>query len=57
MAQLAQRQAVGLTAGVRFQAGENFSFLNSVHTVSEAHPASYPIGPGEYFLEGKATGA
>jgi hypothetical protein len=42
--------------GVRFPVGaENFSRLH-VHTGSEAHPASYPMGTGGSYPGGKAAG-
>jgi hypothetical protein len=43
---------------VRFPAGfGNFSLRHSVHTVSGANPASYPMGTGGSFPGGKAAGA
>jgi hypothetical protein len=37
--------------------GNDFSLLNSVHTGSGTHPASYAMGIGSSFLQGKTTGA
>jgi hypothetical protein len=46
----------GWMTGVRFPTGErDFSLLHSVQTGSGAHPASYPMGTGGYFPEGKAA--
>jgi hypothetical protein len=43
--------------GVRFPvAAVNFSHGHLVHTGSEAHPASYPIGTGASFPGDKAAG-
>jgi hypothetical protein len=43
--------------GVRFPVGAgNFSLRLHVQTGSGAHPASYPMGTGGSFHEGKATG-
>jgi len=36
---------------------EFFSSLHRVQAGSEAHPASYPMGTGDSFPGGKATGA
>jgi hypothetical protein len=45
-------------SGVQFPMGAgNFSLLHHVHTVSGAHPASYPMSTGGSFSRGKATGA
>jgi hypothetical protein len=50
--------ATGWTAGVRFPAGvRDISLRHSVQTGSGAHPASYPMGTGVSFSEGKAAGA
>jgi hypothetical protein len=35
----------------------HFSLLHSVHSGSGAHPASYKMSNGNYFLGGKAAGA
>jgi hypothetical protein len=35
---------------------KKFSLLHVVQTCSEAHPASYPMGTGGFFLGGKAAG-
>jgi hypothetical protein len=44
--------------GVRIPAGAvNFSLRHCVHTGSEAHPASYPMGTGGFFLGSKAAAA
>jgi hypothetical protein len=43
---------------VRLPAGAgNFSLHHRVQKGSEAHPASYPMGTGGSFPEGKAAGA
>jgi hypothetical protein len=43
---------------VRFPSGAgNFSLHHGVQNGSEAHPASYPMGTGGSFPEGKAAGA
>jgi hypothetical protein len=43
--------------GVRFPAGtENFPLRHRIHTGSEAHPASCPMGTGGSFSGGKAAG-
>jgi hypothetical protein len=43
---------------VRFPAGaRNFSLHHSVQNCSGAHPASYPMGTGDFFPGGKASGA
>jgi hypothetical protein len=41
--------------GVRY--GQEFSLLHVVHTGSGVHPASYSMGTGVSFSEGKAAGA
>jgi hypothetical protein len=42
----------------RFSAGDgNFSLHSRVQNGSGAHPASYPMGTGNYFPGGKAVGA
>jgi hypothetical protein len=43
--------------GVRVPVGQEFSVLHVVQTGSGAHPASYPMGTGGTFPEGKAIGA
>jgi hypothetical protein len=44
--------------GVRFPvAVRNFSLRHRVQTGSEAHSASYPMGTGGSFPEGKVAGA
>jgi hypothetical protein len=43
-------------AGVRVPVGSEFSLLYIVCTGSGAHPASYPMGTGGSFPEGKAQG-
>jgi hypothetical protein len=49
--------ATGWTAGVRFPArARDISLLHSVHTSSEAHPASYPVGTGGSFTGVKRPG-
>jgi hypothetical protein len=47
---------MGLTASVPSW-GREFSVLHVVKTGSEAHPASYPMGTGGFFPEGKAARA
>jgi hypothetical protein len=43
--------------GVRFPARPgNFSLRHHVHTSSGNYPASYPMGTGGSFREGKAAG-
>jgi hypothetical protein len=42
--------------GVRVLVGSEFSLLHIVQTGSGAHPASYPMGTGDSFPGGKATG-
>jgi hypothetical protein len=42
--------------GVRVLAGAKLSPPDIVHTVSGAHPTSYPIGNGGHFPRGKAAG-
>jgi hypothetical protein len=42
--------------GVRVPVGQDFSHRHVVSTGSEAHPTSYPIGTGGFFLGGKAAG-
>jgi hypothetical protein len=63
---LSRDSAVGTAAGhglddqevgVRVPVGQEFSLLHVVHTGSGAHPASYPMGIGDYFSGGKAAGA
>jgi hypothetical protein len=45
---------MGWTAGVRFATGaRDFSVIHSIQTSSGAHPASYPMGTGGSFPEGK----
>jgi hypothetical protein len=42
--------------GVRFPAERSdFSLLHSVQLDSEAHPAVYPMGTGDFFPRGKAA--
>jgi hypothetical protein len=49
IAQSIQRWATGCTAGVRFPTwARHFSLLHSVQTGSGAHPASYPMGTGDF---------
>jgi hypothetical protein len=36
--------------------GQDFSLLHSVQTGSGAHPASYPMGTGDFSPRGKAAG-
>jgi hypothetical protein len=47
-----------MTEGSEFESreGQGFSLLYVVKTDSEAHPASYPMGTGD-FLRDKAAGA
>jgi hypothetical protein len=47
----------GLDGPVRFAAVQDFSLLHSVQTDSGAHPASYPMGTGGSFPEGKVAEA
>jgi hypothetical protein len=52
--------ATGLTTkGSEFESrwGQEFSLLHVVQTGSGAHPASYPMGTGGSFPEGKVAGA
>jgi hypothetical protein len=47
----------GWTVGIQVLAWiRNFSVLQSVQTDCEVHRASYPIGTGVDFPEGKAVG-
>jgi hypothetical protein len=46
-----------LGVGVRVPVGSRISLLEVVHTGSEVHPTSYPIGTGGSFPGGKAAGA
>jgi hypothetical protein len=43
--------------GVRVPVGSEYSLLHIVQTGSGAHPASYPMGTGGSFPDGKAAGA
>jgi hypothetical protein len=44
------------TTGVRYLAGVgDFSLRHRVQNISEAHPASYPVGTGGCFVRGKAA--
>jgi hypothetical protein len=42
--------------GFDFRQGREFTLFHSIHTSSEAHPASYPVGTGCYFSGVKAAG-
>jgi hypothetical protein len=57
----ARRQATGWTVGALFPEGErDLSPLHVVQTGCGPHPASYPMGTGEFFLGGgggEAAGA
>jgi hypothetical protein len=47
----------GIDGEVRFPAGvRDFYRLHSVHTGSEVHPVSTPVGTGGFFSCGKAAG-
>jgi hypothetical protein len=50
-----QRYSDGLDGRVLFLAGTRFVPLHVVQTGSGAHPASYPMGTGGSFPEGKAA--
>jgi hypothetical protein len=50
--------ATGWTAGFRFlERARNFYFLYSIQTISEVHPASYPMRTGVFFPGSKVDGA
>jgi hypothetical protein len=53
--QSVQRRAKSLTDSVWFPAGAE-TFLNTAQTGSGAHPASYPMGSGDYFPGRKTAG-
>jgi hypothetical protein len=57
IAQSVQRRAISSTARVRFSAWQDLYFLHTIHTGSEAHSASYTMGTGDDFPEGKEAGA
>jgi hypothetical protein len=51
----ARRWATGWAAWVRFPTeARNFSLIHSVDTDSGAHPASYPMSTGGFFLGGRS---
>jgi hypothetical protein len=52
------RRATGLTAAIRFAAGQQICFLLvSIETGSEALKVSYTVGTGGSFPDDKAAGS